>query len=65
MPRFEGRDFSIDSLAVMQRSANKMIVNPRQSIVGKIIGTGDIISYNRPSLVDVKELFTGRLLFED
>lgn len=65
MPRFEGENFIIDELTVFQRSANKMIVNPRQSIVGKIVATGDIISHNRPPLVDVKELFTGRLLFED
>lgn len=65
MPRFEGKDFLINELTVFQRSANKMIVNPQQSIIGKIVATGDIISYNRPPLVDVKELFTGRLLFED
>ena len=65
MPRFEGKDFIINELAVFQRSANKMIVNPQQSIIGKILATGDIISYNRPQLIDVKELFTGRLLFED
>jgi len=64
-PRFEGKDFLIDELNVFQRSANKMIVNPQQSIVGKIVATGDIISHNRPQLVDVKELFTGRLLFKD
>jgi len=65
MPRFEGQNLVIDELTVSQRSANKMIVNPRQSIVGKIMATGDIISHNRPPLVDVKELFTGKLLFED
>ncbi|AFL81320.1 Protein of unknown function (DUF2807) [Aequorivita sublithincola DSM 14238] len=65
MPRFEGKDFAINDLTVFQRSANKMIVNPQQSIVGKIVATGDIVSYNRSPLVDVKELFTGRLLFED
>ena len=65
MPRFEGENFIIDELTVFQRSANKMIVNPQQSIVGKIVATGDIISHNRPPLVDVKELFMGRLLFED
>ena len=64
-PRFEGTNFLIDELTVFQRSANKMIVNPQQSIVGKIMATGDIVSHNRPPLVDVKELFTGRLLFED
>ena len=65
MPRFEGENFIIDELTVFQRSANKMIVNPQQSIVGKIVATGDIISHNRPPLVDIKELFTGRLLFKD
>ena len=65
MPRFEGENFIIDELTVFQRSANKMIVNPQQSIVGKIVAPGDIISHNRPPLVDVKELFMGRLLFED
>lgn len=65
MPRFEGQNFVIDELTVSQRSANKMIVNPQQSIIGKIVATGDIISHNRPPLVDVKELFTGRLIFKD
>jgi putative autotransporter adhesin-like protein len=65
MPRFEGKDFLINELAVFQRSANNMIVNPQERIVGKIVATGDIISHNRPPLVDVKELFTGRLLFTD
>ncbi len=65
MPRFEGKDFIINELTVFQRSANKMIVNPQQSIVGEIRATGDIISHNLPPLVEVKELFTGRLLFED
>ncbi|MDP2686211.1 MAG: head GIN domain-containing protein [Aequorivita sp.] len=65
MPRFEGQNLVIDELTVSQRSANKMIVNPQQSIIGKIVATGDIISHNRPPLVDVKELFTGRLIFKD
>ncbi|WP_347374151.1 head GIN domain-containing protein [Aequorivita sp. Q41] len=65
MPRFEGKDLMVEELTVSQRSANKMLVNPRQSIVGKITGTGDILSYNLPPIVDVKEIFTGRLLFKD
>src|SRR5690606_4099163 len=39
MPRFEGKDFLINELTVFQRSANKMIVNPQQSIIGKIVAT--------------------------
>jgi hypothetical protein len=65
MPRFEGKNLIVETLDVFQRSANKMIVNPQNSITGKIMGTGDIVSYNRPLVVDVKEFFTGRLLFKD
>ena len=64
-PRFEGRDLVIQNLEIVQVSANKMIVNPQQSITGEIRGTGDVISVNRPPTVEVEELFTGRLLFED
>lgn len=64
-PRFEGKDFMVEELTVFQRSANKMIVNAQQSIIGKIMATGDIDSYNRPPIVDVKELFTGKLIFKD
>jgi len=42
-----------------------MIVNPQNSITGVIRATGDVISLNRPPIVDVDELFTGRLIFED
>lgn len=65
LPRFEGEDFLINDLTVFQRSANKMIVNPQESIKGKIMATGDIISVNEPLIVDVKEFFTGRLIFQD
>ena len=42
-----------------------MIINPQLSLTGEIRGTGDIISKNRPEVVDVSLLFTGRLIFED
>ena len=42
-----------------------MIVNPQASIKGSIFGTGDVISVNRPPVVEVEELYTGRLIFED
>lgn len=64
-PRFEGGEFEIQELEVFQRSANNMIVNPQLSISGEIRGTGDIISMNRPPIVEVEEFFTGRLFFED
>ena len=64
-PRFEGADLMIDNLNIFQRSANKMIVFPVNSIMGKIVGTGDVIAKNTPPIIDVEQSFTGRLIFED
>ncbi len=63
-PRFEGRLLTIDSLTFFHRGANTMIVNPQQSIKGRILATGDVLSVSRPAVIDVSEEFTGRLIFE-
>ncbi len=65
IPRFEGPDLIVQELIVFHRSANKMIVNPRQKIEGTIQATGDVIAVHRPPVVNVEELFTGRLIFVD
>lgn len=65
IPLFEGRNLIINDLRIFQRSANVMVVNPIERIRGEIRGTGDVIAVNRPSVVEVEEFFTGRLLFED
>lgn len=62
--RVEAADFIIQELIVFHRSTNKMIVNPQESIIGEIRSLGDIISKNEPSVVDVTEYYTGRLIFE-
>ena len=64
-PRFEGAGLSIKTLTILQVSANKMIVNPKEEIKGIIRGTGDVIAVDRPAIVDVEEFFTGRLIFQD
>jgi Putative auto-transporter adhesin, head GIN domain len=63
-PRFEGAELIVDDLRIFHRSANKMIVNPQLSIRGRIIGVGDVISLNRPEIIEVEELYSGRLLFQ-
>ncbi len=65
VPRFEGRNLIINDLRILQRSANVMIVNPQERLRGEIRGTGDVISVNRPPIVEVEEFFTGRLIFQD
>jgi hypothetical protein len=64
-PRFEGANFLADTLQVFQRSANNMIVNPRNVLKGKILGTGNVIAVHRPPVIHVEELYTGRLFFQD
>ena len=64
-PRLEGRELIVQNFVAFHRAANKMIVNPQQSIDAILTGTGDIISVNRPPIVKVEERFTGKLIFED
>lgn len=62
--RFEGADLLADDVIIFHRGANKVIVNPLQSIKGEIRATGDIVSVHKPLLVDVKSFFTGKLTFK-
>lgn len=64
-PRFEGAALQIENLGIFQRSANKIIVNPQNRIVGEIRGTGDVIAVNEPPIVEVEQFFTGQLIFQD
>ena len=63
-PRFEGRDFLVNEFDFFHRSANKMIVHPIYKLSGQLVSTGDVISVNRPDIVEVETLFTGQLIFE-
>lgn len=62
--RFEGRDLEAQNIQLWNRSSNDMIVNPVQQIKGKINGVGDVISVNKPAIIEVEELYKGRLIFE-
>lgn len=54
----------VQNLSIYNRSSANMIVNPQESIRGQIVGVGNVISKNRPPIVEVEELFRGRLIFE-
>ncbi|MDT0555794.1 head GIN domain-containing protein [Patiriisocius hiemis] len=62
--RIEAENLIIQNLELFHRGTQKMIVNPQQSIRGQIVSIGDVIAKNRPPLVEVEELFEGRLIFE-
>lgn len=62
--RIDASELEMKNLFFYHRSTNKIIVNPQESIQGKIMGVGDVISLNRPPIVNVEEHYTGRLIFE-
>lgn len=62
--RVEAAELEISNLNFIHRSTNKMIINPQDILRGEIRGLGDVIAKNRPPIVEVEELYTGRLIFE-
>jgi len=62
--RFEGANLRAQNVRIRHRGTNKIIVNPIQTITGEILSTGDVIAVNRPNVVSVEELFTGKLIFQ-
>ncbi len=63
--RIEAENLVADNVSLNHRGTNDMEINPQQSISGVIQGTGDVISFNQPTAVDVEELYTGRLIFKN
>lgn len=61
--RFEGENLIVQNVTFWNRSSNDMIINPQQSISGLISGTGHVICVNKPPIVNVEEVYKGRLIF--
>lgn len=63
--RFEGQNFKAEHIKVRQISSNDMLIFPIQSLTGSIHSTGDVISFNKPPLIEVEELSDyGTLIFK-
>ena len=63
--RIEAQDLISNLVEVDHRGSNDILVNPQQSIKGQIKGTGNVISYNEPSMVLIETLFKGKLIFKN
>lgn len=61
--RFEGENLVAKNIKVFHRGSNDMIVNPTEKITGKMVSTGNIILKNVPPVVDVEELYIGRVVY--
>ncbi len=65
VPKLEASNFLVNKLTILQRSATFMRVHPLEQLTGEIRGTGDVISVNRPPVVEVTQYYTGQLIFEE
>lgn len=61
--RLEAPNLIAQNIKVYHRGTNDMIVFPVQSITGKMVSTGNIILKNNPPIVDVEELYQGRVIY--
>ncbi|MFT4698040.1 MAG: hypothetical protein ACI9SJ_001174 [Flavobacteriaceae bacterium] len=62
--RIDAGELITRDIQIFHRSSNVMIVNPQESIRGGIVSIGNVISRNIPPIVEVEELYEGRLIFE-
>ena len=62
--RVEAAGLKAGSVELQHRGTNKLIVNPQQVLKGEIRSTGDVISVNRPPVVEVEVFYSGNLIFE-
>lgn len=62
--RIFAENFEVQNLNIYHRSTADMRVHPVQAIRGSIVSIGDVYSVTHPPIVDVEELYRGRLIFE-
>lgn len=63
--RFEGRNLVVQNATVYHRGTNDIIINPQLEITGSLLSTGNMIVVNTPPIVNVEELYTGQVIFEN
>ena len=61
--RIDASNLIAQTIKVYHRGSNDMIVNPVQSITGKMVSTGNIILKNNPPIVDVQQLYQGHIIY--
>ncbi|WP_298365881.1 head GIN domain-containing protein [uncultured Lutibacter sp.] len=62
--RFEGKDFIAKKVSVKNVSSNDILVYPTESLTGSIHSTGDVISFNKPPIIEIDAQSVGKLIFK-
>tara|TARA_R100000935_G_C2842013_1_gene171881 strand:+ start:22672 stop:23484 length:813 start_codon:yes stop_codon:yes gene_type:complete len=63
--RLEAEALMADNISFNHRGSNDMRLNPQESLKGTLRGTGDVVSFNRPAVVEVEQLYKGELIFSE
>ncbi|RZS99771.1 head GIN domain-containing protein [Aquimarina brevivitae] len=63
--RCECTALDVNTLSVFHRGTNDIIIAPQTSVTGELRSTGNLILRSRPAVVDLQELYTGRLIYQD
>ena len=63
--RVEAEQLIAQSVTLDHRGSNDLLIQPLQSLKGVIRGTGNVLSYFRPPVVEVDILYKGRLEYKD
>ncbi|WP_281541002.1 head GIN domain-containing protein [Maribacter aestuarii] len=63
--RIEAENLIAQNINLNHRGSNDLLILPESAIRGTIRGYGNVISFNRPSVIEVEELFNGKLIFKD
>lgn len=61
--RIEAENLTAQFIKVYHRGSNDMTVRPIQSIIGTMNSTGNVILKNVPPVVNVAELYQGRVIY--
>jgi hypothetical protein len=63
--RIEAENLIAQNINLNHRGSNDLLIFPESAIRGTIRGYGDVISFNRPPVIEVGELFNGQLKFKN
>lgn len=63
--KFLGENLVAQNIFVFHRGANNLIIHPVKELKGEIRSSGNIIAVKKPPQIDVKEFYTGKLVFRD
>ena len=61
--RIQAENLTAQTVKVFHRGSNDMVVKPIQSITGKMVSTGNVVLKNVPPIVQVEELYQGRVIY--